>query len=292
MLIRILAVPYDTARRGWRMGAGPEHLLTNGLTARLEAQGHTVTTTIVEPERDAPAEIATAFDLMARISDAVGAATRNREFPIVLSGNCHSAVGTLSGLTPRERAIFWFDAHGDANTPETTTTGFLDGTGLAIAMGWCWRGLAARVPGFQPVPSNQVLLLGARDIDLEEASLLDEGNVRCVSTAEIAGGRLDAAIAAMPGRPAAYVHCDLDVLDPSLGRMNPFPVPGGLDVETLQRAIDTIGRARPIVAAAITSYAPEYDVDGRILAVALRVVDSIVAAAAISRIYSPQREQT
>jgi arginase len=263
------------------MGAGPEHLLTNGLTARLEAQGHTVTT-----------KIATAFDLMAKISDAVGAATRNHEFPIVLSGNCNSAVGTLSGLTPRERAIFWFDAHGDANTPETTTTGFLDGTGLAIAMGWCWRGLAARVPGFQPVPSHQVLLLGARDIDVEEASLLDEGSVRCLSTAEIAGGRLDAAIAAMPGRPAAYVHCDLDVLDPSLGRMNPFPVPGGLDVETLQRAIDTIGRARPIVAAAITSYAPEYDVDGRILAVALRVVDSIVAAAAISRIYSPQREQT
>ena len=261
------------------MGAGPEHLLANGLTARLEAQGHTVGTTIVEPQRDAPAEIATAFDLMARLSDAVREAIRNREFPLVLSGNCNSAVGTLSGLTPRERAIFWFDAHGDANKPETTTTGFLDGTGLAIAMGWCWRGLAARVPGFEPVAANQVLLLGARDLDPEEASLLAGGNVGCVSTTAIAGGELDTAIAALPGRAAAYVHCDLDVLDPSQGRVNPFPVPGGLDVELLQRAIVTIGRARPIAAAALTSYAPEYDVDGRSLAAALRVVDTIVGAA-------------
>ena len=282
MLIRILVVPYDTARRGWRMGAGPEHLLNNGLAARLEAQRHSVRTTIVDPQRDAPAEIATAFDLMARISDAVRDAVRSGEFPLVLSGNCNSAVGTLSGLTPRERSIFWFDAHGDANTPETTTTGFLDGTGLAIAMGWCWRGLASRVPGFQPVAANQVMLLGARDLDPEEASLLDRGNVKCVSTAEIAGGRLDAAIAALPGRAAAYLHCDLDVMDPSQGRVNPFPVTGGLDVDTLERAIGSIGRARPIAAAAVTSYAPEYDADGRSLAAALRVIDTIVAAAAPS----------
>ena len=281
MLIRILAVPYDTARRGWRMGAGPEHLLASGLPARLEARGHTVTTTIVDPRRDAPAEIATAFDLMARIAEEVRGAIGDGAFPLVLSGNCNSAVGTLSGLTPRERAVFWFDAHGDANTPETTTTGFLDGTGLATAMGWCWRGLAAQVPGFQPVPSSQVLLLGARDLDPEEASLLDGAGVRCVSTAEIAAGGLDIAIAGLPGRASAYVHCDLDVLDPSQGRANPFPVPGGLQIDAAERAMATIGRARPIVAAALTAYAPEYDADGRMLDAALRIAEAIVSAAAI-----------
>src|SRR5688572_20568328 len=148
MRIQILAVPYDTARRGWRMGAGPEHLLGNGLRARLEAAGHSVAATIVEPRGDKPAEIATAFDLMARLAEAVRAAVADGAFPLVLSGNCNSAIGTLSGLTPRERTVFWFDAHGDANTPDTTTTGFLDGTGLAAAMGWCWRGMTKQVPGF------------------------------------------------------------------------------------------------------------------------------------------------
>jgi len=277
MRIQILAVPYDTARRGWRMGAGPEHLLTNGLPARLEADGHAVSVALVEPNRDAPAEIATAFDLMARISDGVRTAARKGLFPFVLSGNCNSAVGTLSGLTPRERSIFWFDAHGDANTPETTTTGFLDGTGLAAAMGWCWRGLTGQVPGFRPVSSSNVLLLGARDLDPDEQSLLDDADVRRLSPSAIAEGRLAPAIAAL-GDGAAYVHCDLDVLDPSEGRANPFLTPDGLSLSGLEQAIATIGRARPIAAAAITSYAPEYDLDGRMLEAAIRVAAAIAAA--------------
>jgi arginase len=277
MRIRILAVPYDTARRGWRMGAGPEHLLANGFPARLEAAGHSVDVTIVEPHRDAPAEIATAFDLMARLSDAVRAAVRDGAFPMVLSGNCNSAIGTLSGLAPRERSVFWFDAHGDANTPETTTTGFLDGTGLAAAMGWCWRGLTKQVPGFQPVSAKRVMLLGARDLDPEEKALLDDADVKQLSPIEIVAGRLAPALAATPDG-AAYVHCDLDVLDPSEGRANPFLTPDGLSVAGLEQAIATIGQARSIAAAAITSYAPEYDVDGRMLTAAMRVGAAIAAA--------------
>ena len=36
---------------------------------------------------------------------------------LVLGGNCRIAVGTLNGLTPDRRAIFWFDAHGGGNLP-------------------------------------------------------------------------------------------------------------------------------------------------------------------------------
>ena len=275
MRIRILAVPYDTARRGWRMGAGPDHLLANGVPARLAAAGHSVDVAIVEPRRDAPAEIATAFDLMARLSDAVRAAVRDGAFPLILSGNCNTAVGTLSGLTPRARNVFWFDAHGDANTPETTTTGFLDGTGLAAAMGWCWRGMTKDVPGFEPVREAHVLLLGARDLDPDEKALLDGRGVKRLATADIVDGRLAAAIAAMPDG-AAYLHCDLDVLDPSEGQANPFPTPAGLHVAELEQAIATIGTARSIAAAAVTSYAPEYD--ERVLPVALKVIAAIAAA--------------
>jgi arginase len=280
MRIQILAVPYDTARRGWRMGAGPEHLLSNGLRARLEAAGHTVAAAILEPRGDKPAEIATAFDLMARVAEAVRAALADGAFPLVLSGNCNSAVGTLSGLTPRERTIFWFDAHGDSNTPDTTTTGFLDGTSLAAAMGWGWRGMTKQVPGFQPVDPKNVMLLGARDLDPDEQTLLDDADVRRLSTPEIAERRLASAIATLPDG-AAYVHCDLDVLDPSEGQANPFPTPGGVSVAELEEAIATIGRARPIAAAAVTAYAPEYDADGRVLEAAMRVALAIAAAARV-----------
>lgn len=278
MRIHIIAAPYDTARHRWRMGAGPEHMLANGLETRLHWQGHDVTSVIVEPARPDPAEIATAFDLMARVAEQVRAAVERGAFPLVLSGNCNTAPGTLSGLTPRDRAVLWFDAHGDANTPDTTTTGFLDGTGLAAAMGWCWNGMTDAIPGFVPVEADSVVLLGARDLDREEAELLDEAGVRRVPPAEIEGGRLDDALSHMPADTVAYLHCDLDVLDPTVGQPNPFPVPGGLDLPSLERAIDRIGRALPIAAAAITAYAPEYDGDGRICAAALRIVDAIIGA--------------
>ncbi len=278
MRVHVIAVPYDTARHRWRMGAGPEHLLASGLEARLRGRGHTVTSAVVQPARSEPAEIATAFDLMARVADEVRGAAERGAFPLVLSGNCNTAPGTLAGLTPRKRAVLWFDAHGDANTPETTTTGFLDGTGLAAAMGWCWNGMTRQIPGFAPVDPSQVVLLGARDLDPDEAALIERGGVRRLLPADVTGGALDAALSSLPADCVAYVHCDLDVLDPSEGRANPFPVAGGLDLTGLERAIAAIGRARPIAAAAVTAYAPQYDGDGRIAAAALRLVDAIIAS--------------
>jgi arginase len=79
---------------------------------------------------------------------------------------------------------------------------------------------------------------------------------------------------------AAYVHCDLDVLDPSEGRANPFPVSPGLSVAEVERTIGAIGRAIPIRAATLAAHAPECDPGGRIAEAAIRIAQSILAAAA------------
>ena len=57
--IQLLLVPYDSGHRGWRCGAGPEHLLRAGLRGHLERLGHAVTTVqIIEDDPDnQPAEI-------------------------------------------------------------------------------------------------------------------------------------------------------------------------------------------------------------------------------------------
>src|SRR6266699_5630562 len=150
MDIQLLLVPYDSGQRGWRCGAGPEHLVRAGLPAHLQRQGHIVTAIHIIEDDPAypPAEIRTAFELARRLASTVRSVRTAGHFPLVLSGNCNTAVGTLSGLTPARRATFWFDAHGDCNTPETTTSGFLDGMGLAMTMGLCWHHLGATVPGF------------------------------------------------------------------------------------------------------------------------------------------------
>ena len=69
MRIDLLSVPYDSARRGERMGAGPLHLLNSGLAGQLEGEGHRVTIQPVElPGKFRAAEIAGTFELAAAIA--------------------------------------------------------------------------------------------------------------------------------------------------------------------------------------------------------------------------------
>ncbi len=206
MDVELLLVPYDTARRGWRCGAGPEHLVGAGLIDHLHASGHRVVGTqlIEDDPAQSPAEIRTAFELMRRLATAVRKARAAGHFPLILSGNCNvAAVGALSGLTPAARSVFWFDAHGESNTPDTTGSGFLDGMGLSINLGWCWRALAASVPGFQPVPVEATFLLGARDLDPLEAASLFDSQVNLIPASRLSALSDLLAAAAPSDRPSA-----------------------------------------------------------------------------------------
>jgi arginase len=282
MNIQLLVVPYDTARRSFRCGAGPEHLLEAGLVAHIHAQGHQVSDIQViedDPARS-PAEIRTAFELMRRVATAVRAARAAGCFPVILSGNCNVAVGALSGLTPGSRSIFWFDAHGECNTPDTTGSGFLDGMGLATAFGWCWRSLAASIPGFQLVAPEATFLLGARDLDPLEATLLAESQVTCLPVSRVQ--ELSGLLAATrPDQGLGYLHLDLDVLDPdAVGHANDQPAPGGLSVTELTAALAAIRAHVPLGAATIASYAPEYDRTQSVCRAAFAALDAILPAGA------------
>jgi arginase len=282
MDIQLIVVPYDTARRGWRSGAGPEHLLEAGLVAHLRARGHRVADiqVIDDDSAQTPAEVRTAFELMRRVALAVRAARAAGSFPVILSGNCNIAVGALSGLTPGSRYIFWFDAHGESNTPDTTESGFLDGMGLSIAFGWCWRNLAASIPGFLPVPPEAAFLLGARDLDPLEATLLSESPVTRLPVARIS--ELPGLLAATPlDQGLGYLHVDLDVLDPgAVGSANSHPVAGGLSVAQLTSAIGAIKARADLGAVTLASYAPEYDRDQAVCQAAFAALVAALATRA------------
>jgi arginase len=274
--IRIIAVPYDSGHRGLRMGAGPEHLLDHGLGEELRSNGRGLSVTTVRHEREPAAEVATAFELHALVSDQVRWALAEGEFPLVLSGNCNTAaVGTLSGARPGDLGVVWFDAHGEFNTPETTTTGFIDGMGLAIAVGHCWKAIARDVPGFSAVPEEHVMMAGLRRVDQAERGRLDASGVAVVDAdiIEKQGWRraLATALDNLKTRVSrVYVHLDLDVLDAEkFGKANEFAVEGGPDAEELQAALGMVHERFEVVAAGIASYDPTFDADGRILRAAI-----------------------
>ncbi|HEX5954748.1 MAG TPA: arginase family protein, partial [Solirubrobacterales bacterium] len=99
--------------------------------------------------------------------------------PVLVAGNCIVSLGAIGGVAGGTVGILWLDAHPDFHTPETTPTGFLDGTGLAAATGACWHVLCSRIPGFAPVAEDHVVLAGVRDIDPGESERLE---------AELGGG--------------------------------------------------------------------------------------------------------
>ncbi len=277
MELHVILVPYDSAHRGARMGAGPERLVAAGLVDALARAGHTVRVATVELPADGwRAEVASAFALARLVAARVRAARAAGAFPLVLSGNCMSALGVVSGLGAGTH-VAWLDAHGDFNTPDTTVGGFLDGMALATVTGRCWPQLARTVDGFAPVPEGRVWLLGARDLDPLEGDALRGSAVRLVPAAAVDGDaatRIAAEVAA--GGGALYVHLDLDVLDPAEGRVNVFATPEGVSLDALRELLGTLGARAPMGALTLSAYDPSYDADGRVARAAIAAATSLV----------------
>jgi len=154
------------------------------------------------------------------VAAAVAAEAGRAGRPVVVSGDCTTALGTMSGLQRAgvQAGIVWFDAHGDVQTLETTTSGYLGGLPLRLLMGYRPELIAARL-GLRAVPEHQVALVDARDLDPPEVSYLAGAQIR---RSEV--GELDAAD--LPGGPL-YVHLDLDVIDSGQLPGLRFPAPGG-----------------------------------------------------------------
>jgi len=83
--------------------------------------------------------------------------------------------------------------------------------GISMLTGQCWQSLARTVPGFDPLPGERILLVGARDVDAAETELLNRVGVRRVAHPD---DLFDAYAAIRLQAHGVYLHLDLDVLDP------------------------------------------------------------------------------
>lgn len=280
MDIQLLLVPFDSGNRSARMGAGPERLLDVGLERALRESGHNVHTRIAQLASESwQAEIQTSFELMRMLSTAVREAQVARRFPIILAGNCSTAVGTVAGLGAQSTGVAWFDAHGDFNTPETTSSGFLDGTAVAIITGRCWTQLAATVPGFTPVADERVCLIGTRDLDSLEGALLDESGVEVVEPRHLRSALPTALKSVREHVDTIYVHLDLDVLDSDVAHANSYARSGGLTLEDTEYALSEIARVFRIGAVTLSAYDPAGDTSDHAAKAAIRLISAAARVA-------------
>jgi arginase len=275
--VEVICVPYDSGFREHRMGRGPS-VIASELVPQLSALGFTTIVHEIVVERSFTAEIATAFELQRSLAAEVRRCRVNGVFPIVLAGNCHTAVGTIAGLRQRASArigVCWFDAHGDFNTPETTVSGFFDGMALAMVAGRCWRASCRTVLDYRPIAEELVLLCGARDLDPDEAQVLAASRIRRFGSDDATA--FQAAVASLgAATDVVYLHLDLDALDSSEGLANPFSCSGGFQSAQLDRWFETIQRSCNVGALAITAYDPGGDVDQRIPTIAWSIAQHVV----------------
>lgn len=196
--------------------------------------------------------------LYSDVADEVASVVRLGERPVAVAGDCMTSLGVMTGLQRAglDVSVVWFDAHGDLQTLETTTSGYLGGMPLRVLIGYRPELISEQL-GLRPVPEQHVVLVGARDLDPPEIEFLAgsqvvHADVESFGVDDVPGGQL-------------YVHLDADLLDPSYLPGLRFPAPGGPTMgrvlEALQVLLDT-GRVAAL-GVACTWY-PGYAANARI----------------------------
>ena len=277
MDLSLIQVPYDSGHRDYRAGAGPAYLVDGGVRDKLTSLGHGIEEATIDASVTPTTEVATAFDLYRQLADVVRDARARERVPLVFAGNCNCVVGTLGGLSG-ELALAFFDAHGDFNTPETTSTGFLDGMGLAMATGRCWKAMAETIDGFEPIREARAIQIGGRDLDPLEKSALEESDATWLTVDEVRRGATESVFSWLSWevpKPAVYVHVDMDVLDPEEARANRLATPGGLGVDELVGIVERIRDGFEVPALSVASVEPAGDEGGKTLAATIRLVEAM-----------------
>lgn len=278
--LHIIGVPMDlgAGRRGVDMG--PQAIRVAGLGSRAAALGYRVRDRgnifVEQPERLRDASDRARY-LEEIAAASVRLAEKTREVldeggtPVVLGGDHSIAIGSVSGVAAhyREReervGIIWLDAHADMNTPDTTGSGNIHGMPLACVMGRGPRELTGIFDFAPKVEPKNVALIGIRDIDAGERSLIKELGVRAFTAREMdergMSSIMDEAIAiASDGTAGYHVTLDVDFIDPRFAPGVGTPVPGGATYRESHLAMEHVADDGRMVSLEFAELNPIFDV--------------------------------
>lgn len=187
------------------------------------------------------------------IRDFVSETLAADEAPLVLAGDCLSAVGCLAGLERSNVAahLIWFDAHGDFHTPETTLSGHLGGMPLAMISGRGEQQILRGV-GLTPLADEHICHIGARDLEPgERECLLDSGIV--------VASRWTHAAHRIPKGSQVWVHFDTDYINPCDAPAMRYPAQGGPTAAQVRAELDAVVLDFDVIGLSVSAWAPHLD---------------------------------
>jgi arginase family enzyme len=266
----IVDAPLDSSGTGRGEERAPAALRRVGLRDALAADddGRIDEARLDDPTRDAASGVIGAAGLVragGAIAARVGALIADGHRPLVLGGDCAILPGICRALPPA--TDLWFvDAHPDFLDGVTSPTGEAADMDLSVVTG---HGPAAAVgPDGALVEPSRVHLLGHRPATDEssrvEAARIDPA-IHQVNAAEVrrrGAATVGAGLATESDAPA-WLHLDLDVVDPADLPAVTYPEPDGLPWADLIALVTPLARADRLLGMSVTDLNTDEDPDGR-----------------------------
>lgn len=254
----------------------------------LETRNEAIYNKTTTPFGKQLAEIVTQCQI---VSDAIKNALDEGTFPLIMSGDHSSALGTLSGIKakhPDKRvAAIWIDAHADLHSPYTSPSGNVHGMPLAAALSE--DNLPAQIneidnntttqwnnyknigsPG-PKVLAEDIIFFGVRDTEKPEDDLMERLGIRNYMVHEVRHRGIDAclkeAIQQLDNCDLIYISFDVDSMDCDLiSRGTGTPVSKGFEPQEVVEIITHLFSTDKVACLEITEVNPTLDNKGNLMA--------------------------
>ena len=277
--VHIIGVPLDLGgnRRGTDMG--PSAFRIAGIGDQLARLGiHVTDKGDVEapiPERRATGDPHKKYvKEIAKVCQKVYQASLDSfaagAMPIVLGGDHSLGAGSVAAAATHARksgkplGLIWVDAHADMNNPSSSESGNVHGMPLAALLGAEPAELAQIAPDPPAVQARHTVLVGIRNLDEVEKSLVRGSRVHVFTMKDIdrlgIAEVMERAIAiATKGTGGFHVSYDLDVCDPSVAPGVGTPVKGGLSYREAHVVMETIAESGKLTSLDLVEVNPTLD---------------------------------
>jgi len=212
--------------------------------------------------------IGSVMQVCKRLSTSVTKNLLNNKFPIVLSGDHSSALGSISGVKTafpeKTLGVVWIDAHADIHSPYTSPTGNIHGMPLAAALNddnleykinnvigetkAYWNQMKNIGINGPKVTHENIIYFGVRDIEEEEEAIIKKNNIKNYTVSEMRyrgfNTCLNEAIEKLGNCDIIYISFDVDSMDSDLiSKGTGTPVSKGFDefeiIEIIKAFINT-----------------------------------------------------
>ena len=289
--IALLGAPTSAAALSRGHERAPGALRAAGLIERLRSIGFEVTDhgddpiQLSESDSDSPRarNLPRIVKSLEALRPRVEAAVKSGALPIILTGDCTSAVATVAGVRRyfHNVSMIYLDRDADVNIPSTTPSGCVDGMVVAHLTG---RGAAelVRFWGEPPlVRDPDIALFGVERLDPPEEDLLRRLPIRSFPASEVhrKGAAATARVALErihASRNEFILHLDVDVIADF--QATNFPGSGGLTLDEVREALEVFVADKHLAAIDVAAYNPEKDPDGSGAKIVIELLASVLSS--------------